>query len=191
MTFFGHLWFSISLLVFFKKLLINYEIFKGDFLHLIVGSVIGSMIPDIDHPCSKIGRSMRCISVPIYKLSGHRGITHSLIFWITIAFLFSPISERSVISCDFTKSFLLGYLSHIVGDLLTKSGVPLFWPFKKKFGFPVLKNDSIYRVERMISIILIILSVLIPKNYSSNIIFLIENLKNSSIRFSNYVYSIK
>ncbi|KIE63994.1 metal-dependent hydrolase [Candidatus Riesia pediculischaeffi] len=182
MTFVGHIWFSISLLFFSKTILNDYNLFDGDFIHLISGSIIGSMIPDVDHPCSRIGRLMRCISLPIYKLSGHRGITHSLLFLIIIILSLNPVLERSIVSYDFTKSFFLGYFSHIIGDIFTKNGVPLFWPFKTKISLPILKNDNIYRVERTISIILIMLSILIPKNYFTYIILFAESMKKFFFR---------
>lgn len=43
------------------------------------GLVLGSLLPDIDHPQSYLGRRLTPLSVPIFKLFGHRGITHSFL----------------------------------------------------------------------------------------------------------------
>ena len=42
-------------------------------------AVAGPLSPDIDHPKSWVGRRMKLISIPISKLFGHRGITHSIV----------------------------------------------------------------------------------------------------------------
>jgi hypothetical protein len=41
-------------------------------LALVIG---GAVLPDIDHPCSWVGRRVRLISHPLAALIGHRGCT--------------------------------------------------------------------------------------------------------------------
>lgn len=73
-------------------------------------------------------------------LSSHRqGITHSLIGFILFVYIVGygsegiDIMERKRI----VIAFISGYGSHLLGDMFTNRGVPLFYPFsKKKFKMP-------------------------------------------------------
>jgi inner membrane protein len=96
------------------------------------GVTLGSLFPDIDHPQSYIGRRIPLIPTLIYKTLGHRGFTHSLLslslFGIATAFYWS-------INPLFFGGFLLGYLSHLLADMTTPSGIPLLYPKYKRFKF--------------------------------------------------------
>jgi inner membrane protein len=93
------------------------------------GVALGSLLPDIDHPQSFLGRRIPIIPQLIYDVWGHRSITHSLLALTTLG-----IATASTL--HFSPYLLLGnfigYLSHLLGDMLTKSGIPLFWPIEKK-----------------------------------------------------------
>lgn len=71
-------------------------------------------------------------------ISAHRdGITHSLTgllcFGGMIGFLANHYKLQEII-----EPFLIGYGMHLVCDMLTSKGVPLFFPFKnKKYKFPL------------------------------------------------------
>lgn len=55
-------------------------------ISVIVLSVISSILPDICHTQSKIGRRFRLTSFFVRILFGHRTFTHSLLFIIGISF---------------------------------------------------------------------------------------------------------
>jgi inner membrane protein len=102
-----------------------------------MGTFIGAILPDIDEPHSYIGNKFSFLS-KFFKLLGlkHRTFTHALIFpsLVTLLGIIHPIF------------FFIAYgiVMHILGDFLTKSGVPLFYPaFKKKFGLKVFKTGSL------------------------------------------------
>lgn len=91
--------------------------------------LLGCCLPDIDHPQSTIGSRCMILSYPIRFVFGHRGITHSLL----------AVAALSLLSYHF-KSFLLfflafGYAMHLVGDFLTDSGIPAFYPSRKRYRF--------------------------------------------------------
>ncbi len=93
-----------------------------------------AMLPDIDIPSSLLGKIFFPISRFLYARFGHRNITHSLIFML---FLTSPFA----INLDIYFLIVLAYGSHLIGDMLTYTGVPLFWPQKKNynlFGGPLI-----------------------------------------------------
>ncbi|MGL6071542.1 metal-dependent hydrolase [Craterilacuibacter sp.] len=110
-------------------------------LLLLLGGMVGALLPDIDHPQSWLGRRMRLISIPISMIFGHRGITHSLIalagvFYLSVMCL-SAESRYFGMWMPLALGLCVGYASHIVGDWLTPSGVPLLWPIKHRFRAPV------------------------------------------------------
>lgn len=87
-------------------------------------TLISSILPDIDQPNSKISRNIPIISQIVSILSKHRGIFHSLF----IAFLISA-AIFFLISPLFGIAILIGYLSHLLIDGFTKTGVNFLHPF--------------------------------------------------------------
>ncbi|KAB3533853.1 metal-dependent hydrolase [Alkaliphilus pronyensis] len=92
-------------------------------LPLILIIALGSIIADIDHPKSLIGRFF-IIGGLIF--GGHRGVTHSLIaaglFSIPVA-LYDPL---------YAIVFFISYLIHLVADTTTITGVKWLYPFNSK-----------------------------------------------------------
>lgn len=92
-------------------------------LPLILIMALGSIIADIDHPQSLVGRFF-IIGGLIFR--GHRGITHSLI----AAALFSiPVALYDQV---YALVFFLGYLIHLIADTTTITGVKWLYPFSTK-----------------------------------------------------------
>ena len=96
-----------------------------------VGCIIGSVLPDIESPTSKIGRKLKPLSTIIYMLSkpfgktgeNHRGIFHDLGLAILLCF-------ASYFYFPELFGFWIGVLTHLVLDSMNPSGVPFFF-FKK------------------------------------------------------------
>lgn len=72
------------------KLQQSLDLSSSQYLFCIATVMLGSLLPDIDTPYSCIGKKVKLISYPIYKIFGHRTITHSLFVWSLLLF-FSPI----------------------------------------------------------------------------------------------------
>lgn len=87
----------------------------------------GALLPDIDTPRSATGRVFPFISIPIYKKFGHRSITHT-VYAFAAALLISLAIGKIELA--------LGYASHLLSDMATKTGVPLLYPKNKYFVFP-------------------------------------------------------
>lgn len=51
----------------------------------------------------------------------------------------------------------IGYAGHILGDFVTKDGIPLFWPIKKRQGLKLFRTGS--WVESIIGFLLLIANV--------------------------------
>ncbi|AJD93483.1 hypothetical protein JMA_41660 (plasmid) [Jeotgalibacillus malaysiensis] len=104
---------------------------------MILGGYIGGLLPDIDHPGSKMGRALYPIAYVVNKLFGHRGATHSLIALILTSILvllpsFLLSGMPYFLYTHFAIGISVGFLSHLILDMSTKSGVPLLYPFIRK-----------------------------------------------------------
>ncbi len=97
--------------------------------------IFSSLLPDIDHTKSIIGKVFYPISKYLDMKFGHRTITHSLTALIP-TFLFLVFLELNFLNpyfklegLNYSLIFLFGYLSHLILDMLTIAGIPLFYPF--------------------------------------------------------------
>ena len=95
--------------------------------------ILGSLLPDIDHPGSSVGRVLFFISKPVERRWGHRTVTHSLLALASVAVATVILFFYSSL---YYFSLLIGYLSHLLIDASNKSGTPLFWPSKAVCVFP-------------------------------------------------------
>lgn len=104
------------------------------------GVILGSYLPDIDHPNSRIGRLFPFISKPLYRVFGHRTLTHSI--W-AILFWLIPLGLIPEAKWFFLGVFL-GNAFHILEDKGSRSGVVLLWPFiryrKSRAGYHYAPN---------------------------------------------------
>lgn len=106
---------------------------------------IGGLFPDIDQPTSDLWDNFRggeFVSKVVCRfLGGHRHISHSLIGVGLIGFILDKTlyALSSIILIDMRIvwwSFMIGVVSHLLMDMPTKEGIPLFWPLKLKIGIP-------------------------------------------------------
>ena len=107
--------------------------------------LIGALFPDIDSPTSFIGKRFKIIG----WLFKHRGIFHSLFMAVLLSALIYFYNKTYAIV------FFLGYITHLVTDMLNYSGIALFYPissFKIK-GF--MKANGIG--EKIIFVICLVL----------------------------------
>jgi len=114
----------------------------------LIGNIIGSLAPDMDQAANTLwdllpaGNSMGKIFRKL--LLSHRTISHSLmgifIMYNILLFLIPKILNSSYINTTFVIiSFMIGFISHIAADSLTKEGIPLFFPFIFKIGIPPIQ----------------------------------------------------
>jgi inner membrane protein len=115
----------------------------------VLANLIGGVTPDIDQPTAPLWKNL-----PIGKffgkafdklLGGHRFFTHSILGFVVFSFLFhlllvflQPIMKSVDIDIVWW-AFMIGMLSHLVMDTLTKEGVPWLLPIPFKFGFPPIR----------------------------------------------------
>ncbi len=122
----------------------SFSLFSMSFhrnLPAVACAIIGSLLPDVDSPRSSIGRVMPFASIPIERRWGHRTITHSLLCMLALSVVTLPLLAWQS-ACY--AAILLGYMSHLIADSATKSGVPLFYPHPAVCVFP---GSARYRVK--------------------------------------------
>lgn len=125
MTAEGHLLFSIACAVFAKNAELTPVLAQGDWWHIVPSAILTCLLPDIDHPKSFLGQRLKWISKPIARAFGHRGFTHSLLaVFALLATFYLKVPESWFIPADALQGMVLGYLSHILADMLTPAGVP-------------------------------------------------------------------
>lgn len=118
------------------------------FTLIMCGTLIGSLIPDIDSPRSKIGRKVPVPSHLIGFFIGHRTLFHSLVipaFLSILTYILKEMESASLFPVLFlVGSIDLGYILHIILDSLTKEGVPLLYPFSDRyFGLKLVREGGI------------------------------------------------
>lgn len=115
------------------------------FVASLVGNIVGCLIPDMDQASNRlwdllpagneVGKVLRNLFL------AHRALSHSILgfaifYWLLgrlTTLLFNPqyVNPHVVFI-----SIMIGYVSHLLADFITREGLPLFFPFKWKFGFP-------------------------------------------------------
>ncbi|MBI1363960.1 MAG: hypothetical protein GC134_08230 [Proteobacteria bacterium] len=85
--------------------------------------LLGSLLPDIDHPKSLLGRRFFLVSGVMDMAVGHRGATHSI-----FALAATIIGGFYLLSPDMALALSVGFTSHLLADAMTKGGVPILWP---------------------------------------------------------------
>lgn len=95
---------------------------------------LGSLLPDIDHPSSFLGKRNKIASGITNKTLGHRGGTHSLIgvFVVFILGTFIQQNYLAVSGQNMTFWLVFGFLFHLIEDAFSKEGIHWLWPYKRK-----------------------------------------------------------
>jgi len=115
----------------------------------VFANLIGGITPDIDQPTAPLWRNLP-IGKYLGKLfddlsGGHRFLTHSILGLAIFGFLahwLLVFLHPIMLSVEYGLvwwAFMIGMLSHLVMDSLTKEGVPWLLPIPIKFGFPPFK----------------------------------------------------
>lgn len=90
-----------------------------------------SVLPDIDHTKAPIGKMFYPLAKYLDRNYGHRTITHSLLCYFVLFLCVGMIEKIVSGKSTITAIFIWSYGSHLIADMITKQGVPLFYPFKK------------------------------------------------------------
>lgn len=164
MTAEGHVLFSIASAVFAKNTPLTPVLAEGDWWHIIPSAILTCLLPDIDHPKSFLGQRLSWLAIPISRACGHRGFTHSLLaIFAVLTFFALRLPATWVVPPDAIQGMVIGYLSHIIGDMLTPAGVPLLWPCRWRFRLPLLVLQKNNQPERVLCVAFFICAIWVPQ----------------------------
>ncbi len=116
-----------------------------------------SLFPDLDEPKAYLSKRFpwNFISILLSFFVDHRGITHTLIF----SFVFPAILAIILYSFNLLDKYWIcvvvawmAYISHLIGDSLTKSGVKWLYPFSNK-NFHLLPKKLTFRTGSFVETI--------------------------------------
>ena len=108
----------------------------------VVPAVVGSLAPDIDHHNSKAANTnlfTKLLAIIIRLTCGHRGMLHSPFFVFLLTLIFGVVYRFYLplaVVGEAMLGFIIGYISHLVVDMLNTQGIPLLFPFVWENGRP-------------------------------------------------------
>jgi inner membrane protein len=156
-----------------------------------VANQIGGIAPDVDQPTAPFWRNLPIGGVfgkVIAKmLGGHRFLSHSIVGLVLFGFLFhllltvlQPIMPQVQVYYVWW-AFMIGMISHLLMDTLTKEGVPWLLPIPVKLGIPPLKSLRITTgkwTETLIALplLLILFGTICSLEYSKILAFIHQHI---------------
>lgn len=111
----------------------------------VVANIVGATMPDIDQATNKLWKFLpggdHLGKILRRAFMGHRNLTHSFIgiflVYKLLEFTLPRLLNPQYVNWEIIfLAMMIGYISHLLGDFLTKDGLPLLFPIKWKFGFP-------------------------------------------------------
>jgi len=100
----------------------------GPLLVILSAAALSALLPDIDHPASRISRALGLAALP-FRLLAHRGLTHSLLAVVGLALLLAGVHTPFI----YAAATVAGYSSHLLADALTPIGIRLVYPLRWHF----------------------------------------------------------
>jgi len=142
-----------------------------------------SLFPDLDEPNAYLSKKFpwNLISIPLSVFVSHRGITHTLLF----SFVFPGLLALGLYFTGYLNKYWmliiiswLAYISHLIGDSLTKSGVKWFYPFSNK-SYHLLPKKLTFKTGSLVEGAYIFV-------FSLAFLYEIYNIFNTSKVFSSF-----
>lgn len=116
-----------------------------------------ALLPDFDHPNAIAPRAFgwpgRTLAWLIGTIFGHRGITHSV---LGVGLLGAGLAFVPHLPAFCYWAVILGCVTHILGDMCTVSGVPLFWPLDRCFRIGVMRTGEYFETAILTPILAVI-----------------------------------
>ena len=98
---------------------------------LIIMTCAAATVADIDVPSSLWGRTFKPISKAINRRFGHRTLTHSIFFILLTWGIVAGSCHLLGTQAPYPTVYLLAYCSHVIFDMMTVAGVPIFYPYHR------------------------------------------------------------
>lgn len=132
---------------------------------LLVVTGIGSLLPDIDHSQSLLGKLFYPIAKWINRRFGHRTLTHSVPIIVAIGMISGIIESFCSDNYHITITLCLAYFFHILLDMFTISGVKLMYPFQRDRIYVMIGRKDLrmrtgdFRAEAIAMFVFIIMGI--------------------------------
>ena len=123
-------------------------------------TTVCSLLPDFDHPDAMgpryLGWPGRALAWLIGSLFEHRGLTHSV---LGVGVLSAGMAFIPHLPAFCYWAVILGCVTHILGDMATVSGVPLFWPLDRRFRYGRISTGQFFETEILTPVLAIVSTV--------------------------------
>ncbi len=111
--------------------------------------MFGALLPDIDHPKSKLGRNAKIIGY----LFEHRGFFHSFLVIPVIGALIYYFTDSLI----YVIPLGVGYASHLISDAITKEGIMPLHPLTRLRFRGFIRTGGVF--EYLFFVLILALSV--------------------------------
>ncbi|QJW92492.1 metal-dependent hydrolase (plasmid) [Spirosoma taeanense] len=123
---------------------------------------VAAVLPDIDHTKSISGKVVYPLAHWLQIKYGHRTVTHSIFFYIAVVVIVQ--AADNLFHLHYTLPVALALGSHLIFDMCTRQGIPLFYPFSRRPAVlpanPKLRlSASDYRSEAIVFLLFCCLNV--------------------------------
>ena len=101
-------------------------------LELMAVATFTALLPDIDHPQGTLRRKIPLVDDLLLFWLPHRGITHTVAAVGVVALVGYGLYSAGLIPISAVIGAVAGYISHLVADMMTISGLKVAWPLSDK-----------------------------------------------------------
>ena len=111
---------------------------------VLLAAHFGALVPDIDSGAAEIWDHLpfgNVASRAADTFLAHRNFTHSLLsaglFGVAAFWLIGLLPDYWGINQIYCWwGFMIGLFAHLIGDMMTVQGIPLWWPSQRMIGLP-------------------------------------------------------
>lgn len=135
-----------------------------DFGIMVAFGILHSSISNVDFSINNLVLYLilLVITIPL----PHREASHSFIW--SVLFTYTFLKAIGCVCCAFW--FTIGYISHLLIDLLNKKGIPLLYPIKTKFALKLCESNGVVSfIIQTISVIGCAINLMVAAGVLENI----------------------
>ena len=136
-----------AILVYF--ILLEFFVVPGKSLFLAF-VMLGAVFVDVDSRRSKVGRGWWFR--PLQCFVKHRGAFHSLLMGLVLGLVIGLAHLWAGVG------FFVGYVVHLLGDMMTPAGVRILYPiYNRKISFRLIKSGGL--VEEVLFVLILLVDI--------------------------------
>lgn len=109
---------------------------KNKMVKIMIYMLIGCIFLSLSSAYNNHAYLVFGVAFILTGFSHHRGFTHSILGLTMFTWAVHLFMTRYNL-VEVTEGFFIGYLSHLIGDFITKEGIKIFYPIKSNFRSPI------------------------------------------------------